>query len=91
MKVDGTTYNFLGRVPDVNGTVVTSARLTPTRTIVTSRVEDILQLNVTYLSPIEVSSFFDYASVCEADKDISLTTWCFNLYRLLIWQSACPH
>ncbi|KAL1759480.1 hypothetical protein FB107DRAFT_271047 [Schizophyllum commune] len=53
VKVDGTTYNFLGRVPDVNGTVVTSARLTPTRTIVTSRVQDILQLNVTYLSPIE--------------------------------------
>ncbi|KAL1665470.1 hypothetical protein GGF50DRAFT_114109 [Schizophyllum commune] len=53
VKVDGTTYNFLGKVPDVNGTVVTSSRLTPTRTIVTSRVEDILQLNVTYLSPIE--------------------------------------
>ncbi|KAI5823469.1 hypothetical protein K523DRAFT_366682 [Schizophyllum commune Tattone D] len=53
VKVDGTTYNFLGKVPDVNGTVVTSSRLTPTRTIVTSRVEDILQPNVTYLSPIE--------------------------------------
>ena len=91
MKVDGTTYNFLGRVPDVNGTVVTSARLTPTRTIVTSRVEDILQLNVTYLSPIEVSLSFDNASVREADKSISLTIWCFNLYLLLIWQSACPH
>ncbi|KAL1735522.1 hypothetical protein EV714DRAFT_243584, partial [Schizophyllum commune] len=53
VKVDGTTYNFLGKVPDVNGTVVTSSRLTPTRTIVTSRVEDVVQLNVTYFSPIE--------------------------------------
>ncbi|KAL1717403.1 hypothetical protein EV715DRAFT_274277 [Schizophyllum commune] len=75
VKVDGTTYNFLGKVPDVNGTVVTSSRLTPTRTIVTSRVENTVQLNVTYFSPIEPEDLvlqslpFAYMSVSVSSLD----------------------
>jgi hypothetical protein len=56
VRVDGLTYSFLGDVvPSLhNGTVnVTNTVMTPTQTVVTARAGP-MQVNLTFLSPIEV-------------------------------------
>jgi hypothetical protein len=58
VRVDGLTYSFLGAViPSIiNGTVnLTSHTVTPTQTVVTGQAGP-MQVNLTFLNPIEVRS-----------------------------------
>ena len=71
VRVDGLTYSFLGAViPSIlNGTVnLTSHTVTPTRTVVTGQAGP-LQVNLTFLNPIEVRIH------------VSIT---FNVYKRII-------
>ena len=58
VRIDGLTYSFLGDVPggsaSVNGTVnVTDTVITPTQTVVAAQAGP-MQVNLTFLNPIEV-------------------------------------
>ena len=56
IRVDGTTYNWLGNaatIPNVQPTQQLSQILTPTQTIFLVQAGPV-QLNLTFLSPIEV-------------------------------------
>jgi hypothetical protein len=58
VRIDGSTYAFLGNVPGgsarVNGTVnVTDTVITPTQTVVAAQAGP-MQVNLTFLNPIEV-------------------------------------
>ena len=60
VRVDGLTYSFLGDVPPNrnNGTVnLTNIVITPTQTVVTARA-GLMQVNLTFLNPIEVRFHF---------------------------------
>jgi len=61
VRVDNVSYSFLGDSPLVNGTItnLTNIVITPTRTVVTSRAGP-MQVNVTFLNPIEVCLYSLY-------------------------------
>jgi hypothetical protein len=60
VRIDGLTYSLLGDVPgasaSLNGTAnVTDTVITPTRTVVVTQAGP-MQVNLTFLNPIEVRS-----------------------------------
>ena len=60
VRIDGLTYAFLGDVPgasaSLNGTAnVTDTVITPTQTVVVTQAGP-MQVNLTFLNPIEVRS-----------------------------------
>ena len=69
MRVDGLTYSFLGdETLVVNGTVnLTNIVVTPTRTVVAAQAGP-MQVNLTFLNPIEVrfrfSTSFQTTHIC---------------------------
>ncbi|KAI0267487.1 hypothetical protein BC834DRAFT_822335, partial [Gloeopeniophorella convolvens] len=75
VRVDGLTYSFLGNVPSVNATVnLTNTLVTPTQTVVTA-VAGPMQVNLTFLNPIEPGDFvkqsipFSYMSLTAKSLD----------------------
>ncbi|KAI0267468.1 hypothetical protein BC834DRAFT_822339, partial [Gloeopeniophorella convolvens] len=75
VRVDGLTYSFLGAVLGVNATAsLTNTLVTPTQTIVTA-VAGPLQVNLTFLNPIEPGDFvkqsipFSYMSLTAKSLD----------------------
>lgn len=54
MRIDGTSYEWLGTTTEYGGaTNLTATTITPTRTVFTIQAGP-MDLNVTFLSPIEV-------------------------------------
>ncbi|KAI0267463.1 hypothetical protein BC834DRAFT_842651 [Gloeopeniophorella convolvens] len=75
VRVDGLTYSFLGDVGGINVTVnLTNTLVTPTQTVVTA-VAGPLQVNLTFLNPIEPGDFvkqsipFSYMSLTAKSLD----------------------
>jgi hypothetical protein len=56
IKVDGSTFHWLGSPVPGNASTWISTEITPTRTILTLEAGP-MQLNVTFLSPVEVRRF----------------------------------
>lgn len=54
VRIDGTTYKWLGSSPLANTTNLTAKEITPTRTILTVQAGP-MDLTITFLTPIEVS------------------------------------
>ncbi|KAJ7585435.1 hypothetical protein C8J56DRAFT_1165854 [Mycena floridula] len=53
VRVDDVAYKWLGNPPDFNATVLQSSQVTPTRSIFIVVAGGKVQLNITFLSPIE--------------------------------------
>ena len=72
VRIDGLTYSFLGAVPEgtasMNGTVnVTNTVITPTQTVVAAQAGP-MQVNLTFLNPIEVRNLLLTPLIISADS-----------------------
>ena len=75
VRIDGLTYSFLGAVPEgtasMNGTVnVTNTVITPTQTVVAAQAGP-MQVNLTFLNPIEVRNLLLTLLIISADTFLS--------------------
>lgn len=70
IRVDGTTYRWLGAPLNMNATTTATPQITPTRTILTVQAGP-MQLTATFLTPIEVRRILS-AIICDS---------CFHSHR----------